>query len=51
MYKEQRVKWNENGDFGTVKWMTNRGSFAVNWDDGQYVEYTNDCQNLITVID
>jgi hypothetical protein len=47
----KRVKWNKNGDFGTVKWMTNRGSFAVNWDDGQYVEYTSDCQDLITIIE
>lgn len=50
MEKGQRVKWNENGDCGTVKWVTNRGSFAVDWDNGEYVEYTSDCQNLITII-
>jgi hypothetical protein len=46
----QRVKWNKGGGLGTVKWVTNRGSFAVNWDDGQYVEYNIDCRDLITVL-
>lgn len=46
----QRVQWDENGDLGTIRWVTNKGSFSVDWDNGQYVEYTSDLYNLITVV-
>ncbi|MCA1066099.1 hypothetical protein QTG56_25580 (plasmid) [Rossellomorea sp. AcN35-11] len=50
MEEGQRVIWNENGGLGTVKWVTKNGTFAVNWDDGQYVEYNIDCSDLISIM-
>lgn len=51
MKSRQRVKWKQTGEYGTVKWVTKRGTFAVEWDDGEYIEYNTNVDSLITVLE
>lgn len=50
LQKGQRVQWNDSGEYGTVQWVTTRGSFAVQWDGGQHVEYNIDPSAIITIL-
>lgn len=51
MLQGMRVEWKETGVFGTIKWVTNRGTYAVDWDDGQYNEYNIDMSTAIKIIE
>jgi hypothetical protein len=52
MEQGQRVMWKENGDLGTVKWVTRRGGFfAVDWDNGSYVEYADNSVSDIIIVE
>lgn len=48
MEQGQRVKWKKTGEHGTVKWATEGSDlFAVDWDDGECIEYNIDMSSEI----